>query len=64
MAILNPMEIQQQLPEIDYPASKQDLIKYATEKGAGEHMRSLLEKLPEQEYTTINEITQAIAAIE
>lgn len=64
MSILNPLEIQQELQELDYPASKQDLIKHAEEKGAGERVRSLLERLPEQEYKTINEISQAIAAIE
>lgn len=36
MAKVNPVQIQKDLKGIDYPVSKQDLIKHAQQQGADE----------------------------
>lgn len=64
MAKANPIEIQKHLKGIDYPASKEDIIKHAEGHGADEELKSLLEELPEDEYETPAAVNKAIGQIE
>lgn len=47
----SPIEVQKALKDIDYPASKKDLIKHAKKHDARKEVIEDLDKLPEKEYT-------------
>lgn len=61
---VNPIQVQKFLEGIDYPASKQDLINKAKEKGADEKVMAALERLPEQMYETPVDISEAMGKME
>ncbi|OGF23348.1 hypothetical protein A2Y83_01375 [Candidatus Falkowbacteria bacterium RBG_13_39_14] len=58
---VNPAQIQKFLGGMNYPASKDDLIKHAKEKGADENVISSLQALPEREYGSAAEVSKAIS---
>ncbi|MFB2881976.1 DUF2795 domain-containing protein [Floridanema aerugineum] len=64
MAKVNPVQIQKDLKGIDYPVSKQDLVKHAQQNGADEKVCATLEKLPDREYETPTEVSKAIGQME
>jgi hypothetical protein len=60
MAKVNPIQLQKYLKGVDYPASKQDLIKTAEKHGADENVRSVLEQLPDEQFEKPTDVNQAI----
>lgn len=60
MAKVNPIQLQKHLKGMDYPASKEDLIKHAQQQGADEVALSALEQLPDEEYETPADVSKAI----
>lgn len=64
MANVNPVQLQKNLNEVDYPISKKDLIKHAEQKGADEKVLRVLKKLPLKEYETSMAVLAAIANTE
>jgi putative membrane protein len=60
MPHVNPVQVQKFLKGVDYPASKQDLIDNAKNLGADENVCSSLEKLPDEDFQTPAEVSQAI----
>ncbi len=64
MAKVNPIQAQKFLKGMDYPASKDDLVKHAEKQGADENVRSALEQLPEEQYETPADVSQALGKIE
>jgi hypothetical protein len=64
MAKVNPIQLQKHLKGINYPVRKADLIDCAKNEGADETVLSTLEQLPDQEYETPTEVSQAIGEIE
>ena len=60
---VTPIEVQKHLKGIDYPASKEDIIDYAEQQGAGEEIISLLEKIPDEEYETPAELSKALGEL-
>ena len=64
MAKVNPLQVQKFLGGLDYPASKQDLIKRAEQEGVDENGRSILEQLPDGGYETPAEVSKAIGKVE
>lgn len=64
MAKINPVQLQKYLKGVDYPASKQDLIKHAEQAGADENVRSTLEQLPDEQYQTPADVSKAVGKIE
>ncbi len=64
MAKVNPIQLQKYLKGMNYPASKEELVKHAEQQGADENVRSVLEQLPEQEYGTPADVSQAVGQIE
>ncbi len=64
MAKVNPIQMQKYLKGMNYPASKEELVKHAEQQGADENVRSVLEQLPEQEYGTPADVSQAVGQIE
>lgn len=64
MAKVNPVQIQKYLSGVDYPASKDDLVKYARNQGADENVQETLRQIPDQQYQTPADVSQAIGKLE
>ena len=64
MAKVNPLQVQKFLGGLDYPASKQDLIKRAEQEGVDENDRSIREQLPDGDYETPADVSKAIGKVE
>ncbi len=60
MAKVNPIQLQKNLNEVNYPLSKKDLIMYAEQKGVDEQVLRLLKQLPSKQYETPTDVSQAI----
>jgi hypothetical protein len=61
---VNPIQIQKFLKGVDYPASKNDLLKNAEREGADEDARAALERLPDQEYDSPADVSEALGKID
>lgn len=64
MAKVNPIQVQKNLKGVDYPISKDDLIKHAQKHGADDNVISTLEQLSEEEFETPADVSKAIGEIE
>ncbi|HEV2065214.1 MAG TPA: DUF2795 domain-containing protein [Thermomicrobiales bacterium] len=60
MAKINPIELQEHLKGMEYPASKQDVIDKAKENGADQELQSTLERLSDQQFETPADVNKAI----
>lgn len=60
MADVNPIQLQKALGGMDYPASKDDLVKHAEGKDADEEVISALKELPERTYETPAEVNEEL----
>ncbi|HEY9668665.1 MAG TPA: DUF2795 domain-containing protein [Coleofasciculaceae cyanobacterium] len=63
MAQVTPLELQKYLQEIDYPASKQNLITHAQQQGADEKVLSALSKFKDKTYSTPAEVSHTLIAL-
>lgn len=61
---VNPIQVQKFLEGVDYPASKEDLIKYAKEQGADENVIATLQAMPGDMFATPVDVSEAIGKIE
>lgn len=61
---VNPIQVQKYLDGVDYPVDKQTLISKAQEEGADENVMSTLSKMPNQEFQTPAEVSQAMWDVE
>jgi hypothetical protein len=61
---VNPIRVQKFLKGLDYPADKRSVIDHAEQQGADERIRGMLENLPEEEYQTPADVSQAIGKLE
>ena len=52
--------IQQYLRDIDFPVEKQDLIQHAREKNAPDEVVSVLEKVPDGQYSNPADVSDAV----
>jgi predicted outer membrane protein len=59
MAHANPIQLQKYLKGVNYPADKQTLVANAKKLGADQSICASLEQLPEQEFRTPAEVSQA-----
>jgi predicted outer membrane protein len=59
MAHANPIQIQKYLKGVDYPASKAELIENAKKLGADDNVCASLEQLPDEDFQTPAEVSQA-----
>ena len=57
---VNPVQVQKYLADMEYPADKNAIIEKAREEGADENVMQTLEKIPEQEFQTPADVSQAI----
>jgi predicted outer membrane protein len=63
MAHVNPVQVQKFLKGVDYPASKAQLIEKAMSLGADENVRASLEQLPDEEFQTPADVSQAFGRL-
>ena len=61
MADVNPIELQKHLGGVDYPASRDDLVKKAEENGADEEVLEALRGIPDREYDAPTAVTKAVS---
>ncbi len=64
MAKINPIQLQKHLKGMDYPASKEDLIQHAQKQGADDNAISVLQQLPEQQYKTPTDVSEAVGSVQ
>lgn len=62
--LVNPIQVQRFLKNVDYPASRLDLINVAKNEGADENVIATLEHLPDKEYDGPVGISREIGKIE
>jgi hypothetical protein len=61
VADVNPIELQKALGGMDYPASKEDLVKHAEGKNADDEVLSFLRGLPDRQYETPVDVNKEIS---
>ena len=59
MAHANPIQIQKYLKGVDYPANKRALLKAARDQGADDSIVASLEQLPDEEFQTPADVSEA-----
>ena len=64
MAKVNPIQLQKHLKGVDYPASKEQLIQHAQKQGADDTALSVLNQLPDEEYESPTDVSEAVGEIE
>lgn len=63
MAKINPIQLQKHLKGMDYPANRDKLVKQAQQNGADDNAISVLEQLPDNEYTSPTAVSQAVSSM-
>lgn len=63
MAHVNPVQIQKYLKGVDYPASKAALLAKAKSMGADENVCQSIEQLPDEEFQTPADVSQAFGRL-
>jgi len=58
----NPIELQKHLSGVDYPASKDDLVRTAEEQGADEETLTALRGIPDKEYDSPTAVSKAVSS--
>jgi hypothetical protein len=64
MAKVNPIRVQKYLGGIDYPASKDELVKTAKSDGADDLVIETLQRMPGDRFNSPNDVSQAIGKVE
>ena len=64
MAKVNPVQVEKFLGGVNYPAGKQDLVKHAQQHGADQNLTSLLQRLPDKQYGSPIDVSEAIGKLE
>ena len=54
---LSPIELQKHLKGLDYPASKDQIVAHAEDKGAPDDILGALRKVPDREYDGPNAVS-------
>ncbi len=63
MTKVNPILVQKYLKEIGYPVSRAEIIRKAQESGADDSILTALEKLPETQFRSPNDISSALGRV-
>ena len=61
MAKLNPIDLQKAMKGVNYPATKDDLIKAAQDNDAGGDVMNALKDLGDENYNTPADVTEAVS---
>jgi Protein of unknown function (DUF2795) len=57
---VNPIQLQKHLSGVDYPASKEELVKHARQRGADQEALRTLESLPRDRFNSPNDVSEAV----
>lgn len=60
---VNPLPLLEQLDGLDYPVSREDLIRRAQEIGAGTAVLQMLRSLPMDHFDSSVEVTDAVTEL-
>jgi uncharacterized membrane protein len=60
---VNPVQVQKFLEGVDYPVSKEELIKKADQEGADKNVRLTLERLPDRVYNKPTDVSRAVGQL-
>ena len=60
---VNAIQLQESLAGLDYPVSKEDLVRWAQETGADTETLKLLQSLPVDQFQTPAEVGDAIIGL-
>jgi hypothetical protein len=60
----SPANVAHHLSGIDFPASKQDLVKHAKEKNADQEVIQVLDQMPDQDYGGMADVMKGVGKIE
>lgn len=63
MAEVNPIQVEKHLKGLDYPTSKDNLVKHAQQQGADQNIMDALQKLPDETFNKPTDVTKAIGEI-
>jgi len=61
---VNPIQAQKYLKGMDYPASKDDIVKKARQEGADDELQDTLQRLPEDTFETPADVSKAIGGLD
>ncbi len=61
MAKVNPIELQKSLKGVDYPASKEDIVKAAEKNGADDGIMEALKNLSDTSFEKPTDVTKALS---
>ena len=56
----NPVQLQNYLGGLDYPVSKEDLVRRAQEQGADTDALETLKSLPMDQFNSPNDVSEAV----
>jgi hypothetical protein len=59
----NPIQVQKFLEGVGYPTGKRALVEEAKRQGASDDVRSTLERLPDEEFETPTDVSEAIGKL-
>ncbi len=59
----NPSQLERYVSGLDFPASRDDLVRQATEQGAEDQVVETLRKLPATEFTGPESVSSALSEI-
>ncbi|HEX2357328.1 MAG TPA: DUF2795 domain-containing protein [Micromonosporaceae bacterium] len=57
---VNPIQLQKYLGGLDYPVSREDLVRRAQEQGADQETLHTLQTLPREEFNSPNDVSEAV----
>jgi hypothetical protein len=60
---VNPVQLQKYLGGLDYPVSREDLVRRAQEQGADTEVLQTLRSLPTDEFNSPNDVSEAVGKI-
>src|SRR2546423_12956610 len=61
--VVNPIQVQKFLGGIDYPASKDQVVQTARQKGADQAVLHTLERLPAGRFHSPNDVSEAVGKL-
>lgn len=64
MAEANPIELQEYLGGLEYPANKEQIRERAREEGADKDILDLIDRLPDQKYKSPVDVSKAVGDLD
>lgn len=61
---ISPSFVQSQLQGIKYPCSKEQLLNLARQQGLGDNVLNALNQLPNQKFSSVNDVVNAMGSTE